>query len=147
MTARLRKVLVGLNLLGVGIAGYLSWVKLTNTEAFCGGVGDCSTVQNSIYAYLLGVPVAYLGLLCYLALLALAIYNRWQQPERGSLPDLAFFALAAGGVAFSAYLTYTELFLLREVCPWCVASFVNLIVIMVLAAMLVFGQEAALEEA
>lgn len=147
MTARLRNVLVGLNLLGVGIAGYLSWVKLTDTEAFCGGVGDCSTVQNSIYAYLLGIPVAYLGLLCYLALLALAIYNRRQPPERGSLPDLAFFALAAGGVAFSAYLTYTELFLLREVCPWCVASFVNLIVIVVIAAMLVFGQEAALEEA
>jgi uncharacterized membrane protein len=147
MTLRLRNVLVGLSLLGVGIAGYLSWVKLTDTEAFCGGVGDCSTVQNSIYAYLLGIPVAYLGLLCYLALLALALYNRRRQPERGSLPDLAFFALAAGGVAFSAYLTYTELFLLREVCPWCVASFVNLIVIVVLAAMLVFGQEAAMEEA
>lgn len=147
MTARLRTVLVALSLLGVGIAGYLSWVKLTDTEAFCGGVGDCSTVQNSIYAYLLGIPVAYLGLLCYLALLAVALYNRWKQPERGSLPDLAFFALAAGGVAFSAYLTYTELFLLREVCPWCVASFLNLIAILVLAAMLVFGQGPAMEEA
>ncbi len=147
MTARLRNVLVALSLLGVGISGYLSWVKLTDTEAFCGGVGDCSTVQNSIYAYLLGIPVAYLGLLCYLGLLALALYNRWKQPERGSLPDLAFFALAAGGVAFSAYLTYTELFLLREVCPWCVASFLNLIAILVLAAMLVFGQGPAMEEA
>lgn len=147
MTTRLRSVLVGLSLLGVGIAGYLSWVKLTHTVAFCGGVGDCSTVQNSIYAYLLGVPVAYLGLLCYLALLALALYNRWRQPERGSLFDLALFALAAGGVAFSAYLTYTELFLLREVCPWCVASFINLIAMLVVAALLVFGQEPVLEEA
>lgn len=146
MTTRLRGLAVALSLLGVGIAGYLSWVKLTDTEAFCGGVGDCSTVQNSIYAYLLGVPVAYLGLLCYLALLALALYNRWQQPERGSLPDLAFFVLAAGGVVFSVYLTYTELFLLREVCPWCVASFANLIAILIVAAMLVFGQEAATEE-
>lgn len=147
MTSRLRTVVVALSLLGVGIAGYLSWVKLSDTEAFCGGVGDCSTVQNSIYAYFLGIPVAYLGLLCYLALLALALYNRWKQPERGSLPDLAFFAVAAGGVAFSAYLTYTELFLLREVCPWCVASFINLIVLLAMAALLVFGQEVALEEA
>lgn len=147
MTARLRRLLVALSLLGVGIAGYLSWVKLSNTEAFCGGIGNCSAVQNSIFAYILGIPVAYLGLLCYLALLGLALYNWRRQPARGSLPDLAFFILAVGGVAFSAYLTYTELFLLKEVCPWCVASFLNLIALAIIASVLVFGQEPIVEEA
>ncbi len=136
----IRRLLVVLSLLGVGIAGYLSWVKLTHTEAYCGGVGDCSSVQNSPYAYLLGIPVAYLGLLCYLLLLGLAIYNQRTQPEQGGLADLAFFALAVGGFIFSAYLTYTELFLIHAICPWCVASFVNLIIIAILSALLVFGR-------
>ena len=140
MSRRLRRALVLLNLLGVGIAGYLSWVKWTDTEAFCGGVGDCTGVQNSIYAYFLGIPVAYLGLVAYGVLFALALYNLRTDPEHGSLSYLAFFAGAVGALAFSTYLTYAELFLLRAICPWCVASFVNLGVITLLAATGVFGQ-------
>ncbi len=140
MSRGLRTALVVLNLVGVGIAGYLSWVKWTDTEAFCGGVGDCTGVQNSIYAYFLGIPVAYLGLVAYLVLLGLALYNLWAAPEHGSLSYLALFAGAVGALAFSTYLTYAELFLLRAICPWCVASFVNLGVITVLAAAGVFGQ-------
>lgn len=147
MSRRLRMALVVLNLVGVGIAGYLSWVKLTDTEAFCAGVGDCTSVQNSIYAYFLGIPVAYLGLLAYLVLLALAFYNLRADPEHGSLSYLALFAVAFGGFAFSTYLTYTELFLLRAICPWCVASFINLGVITVLAATGVFGRAPETETA
>lgn len=145
MSRRLRMALVVLNLVGVGIAGYLSWVKLTDTEAFCAGVGDCTSVQNSIYAYFLGIPVAYLGLLAYLVLLALALYNLRADPEHGSLSYLALFAGAFGGFAFSTYLTYTELFLLRAICPWCVASFINLGVITGLAATGVFGRGSETE--
>lgn len=140
MSLRLRRWLLALSVLGVGISGYLSWVKLTDTEAVCGGLGDCSTVQNSIYAYLLGIPVAYLGLLVYLAILAVGIYNLVVEVERREWSELGFFVLVFGGFAFSAYLTYTELFLLHAICPWCVVSFVNLTVMTILAAKAVFSE-------
>lgn len=145
MSDRVRKIVVALSLLGAGIAGYLSWIKLTDTEAFCGGVGDCSSVQNSAYAYLMGIPVAYLGLLAYLAILAIALFNLRAKPEQRVWSDLLLFALAVGGFAFSAYLTYTELFILHEICPWCVASFLNLIAITILAAPAAFGAAPELE--
>ena len=136
--------LVILSLLGIGIAGYLSWVKFTDTTAFCGGIGDCSSVQNSAYAYLLGIPVAYLGLLMYIALLAVSIFNL-RAPDYREWGDLILFGLATAAFVFSAYLTYTELFLIRAICPWCVASFVNLTIILILAASLVFARPVETE--
>lgn len=145
MSQRVRKMIVALSLVGVVIASYLSWVKFSDTEAFCGGVGNCSSVQTSAYAYLMGIPVAYLGLLAYLAILGVAVFNLKATPEQRSWSDLLLFGLAVGGFAFSTYLTYTELFILHEICPWCVASFLNLIIITVLAAPAAFGASPELE--
>jgi uncharacterized membrane protein len=47
---------------------------------------------------------------------------------------LVFFG-AALGVAFSIYLTYIELFVLYEVCPWCVLSAILILGIAVLSAL------------
>ena len=145
MSQRVRQIIVALSLLGVGIAGYLSWTKFSDTDVFCGGLGSCSSVQHSAYAYLMGIPVAYLGLLAYLAILAVAIFNLRATPEQQSWSDLLLFGLAVGGFAFSVYLTYTEIFILNEICPWCVASFLNLIIITVLAAPAAFGASPELE--
>src|SRR5947209_8476849 len=49
-------------LIGIGIASYLSYAKLTNSSIVCTGSDSCDTVNSSKYAYILGVPVAYLGL-------------------------------------------------------------------------------------
>ncbi|MCP4166125.1 MAG: vitamin K epoxide reductase family protein [Chloroflexi bacterium] len=133
MSERVCRLIVALSVLGVGIAGYLSWVKLTDTEAVCGGIGNCSSVQSSQYAYIFGISVAYLGLLLYILLLAVAVYNlRAPEAQRG-WSELAVFGIAMTGATFSAYLTYTEVFLLKDICPWCVASFINLVVITLLA--------------
>ena len=54
-----RIVILILLLLGIGIASYLSFVETSGTEAVCGPVGDCNTVQASDYARLFGIlPVA-----------------------------------------------------------------------------------------
>jgi uncharacterized membrane protein len=34
---------------------------------------------------------------------------------------VACFAMTLGGIAFAAYLIYVELFVLEDVCIWCVA--------------------------
>jgi uncharacterized membrane protein len=112
----LRRVLLGLAVIGVGIAGYLTYVHYAGIAPVCAaGGGGCEKVQSSQWSELAGVPVALIGLIGYLAILAtLAV--------RGETPALARVGMAAVGTGFSAYLTYRELFSIEAICQWCVAS-------------------------
>ena len=113
---RLRIAAAVLALAGVGVAGYLTWVHYADLEPICaGGSGGCEEVQNSDYAKLAGLPVALLGLIGYVAILAsLAI--------PGDAGRFAGALLALAGFGFSAWLTYVELFEIDAICQWCVAS-------------------------
>lgn len=100
---------------GLAIAGYLTWVHYSGDEPLCLASGACERVQSSDYAKVAGVPVALLGLVGYLAILAsLAI--------RGEAGRMATALLALAGFGFSAYLTYAEVFEIEALCQWCVAS-------------------------
>jgi uncharacterized membrane protein len=117
VTARgLRIAAAGLALIGLGIAGYLTWVHYAGLQPFCvGGGGGCEKVQTSRWAELAGIPVAVLGLGGYIAILAgLAL------PDDLSRSATAFVALV--GVGFSAWLTYVEIAKIHAICQWCVAS-------------------------
>jgi len=113
---RLAVAIGALAVVGAGIAGYLTWVHFTGTDAYCVGAGgDCERVQTSRYADLAGAPVAVLGLGGYTAILvSLAVH--------GSAGRRLTAFLAFVGVAFSAYLTYVELAIIDAICQWCVAS-------------------------
>lgn len=123
MMNRRNQILLVLTIIGVLISGYLSITKLLGTSTVClGGSGSCELVQNSAYAKLLGIPVAYLGLLTYLGLMVLLLikWSNWRDLE---LPAAQLFlGLAIIGALFSAYLTYIELFVIFDICQWCVAS-------------------------
>jgi uncharacterized membrane protein len=112
----LRRVTAVLAVIGIAIAGYLTWVHYAELEPICvGGSGGCERVQSSQWADLAGVPVAVLGLGGYVAILAsLAL------PEESGSSVAAFLSLV--GFGFSAWLTYVELVEIEAVCQWCVAS-------------------------
>jgi len=102
---------------GLAVAGYLTVTKLMGgSAAFCEAGGGCDAVQSSRYATMLGVPTALWGALAYAAVGGLAIAGltaaRWQ----------AAFAIAAGAVGFSAYLTWISASVIRAFCPYCLAS-------------------------
>ena len=113
---RLRIATALLALVGLAIAGYLTWVHYAGLEPVCvGGGGGCEKVQSSKWAELAGIPVAVLGLGGYAAILAtLAL------PEDLGRSAAAFLALV--GLGFSAWLTYVELAKIDAICQWCVAS-------------------------
>ena len=46
---------------------------------------------------------------------------------------LAIFGISLGGVIFSIYLTYLELYVIHAVCPFCVASAIIIILLFILA--------------
>jgi uncharacterized membrane protein len=114
-------------------AAYLSWTKLTNTAVYCGpGSQACDAVQASVYGQLMGFPVAYLGLASYLALIVLLALE-------GPIAFLKFngpvmvFGLTLVGTLFSGYLQYASLFLLQEVCPYCVLNALLMLTLFVLS--------------
>ncbi|MBC8100034.1 MAG: hypothetical protein H7Y11_11375 [Armatimonadetes bacterium] len=51
-------------LVGIGISGYLSYVKLTDVPMVCAAnsVFNCEAVQSSAYSRIFGIPIAWLGL-------------------------------------------------------------------------------------
>jgi uncharacterized membrane protein len=116
--------MVGLALLGLGIATYLVVVHYTGAEPVCAVNHGCETVQKSKYADLAGVPVALIGLIGYVAILASFLV-------RGESGRLLRLALTAVGFAFSAYLTYLELFEIHAICQWCLGSAVIMTLLLI----------------
>jgi uncharacterized membrane protein len=113
----MRRAVIVLALIGTGIAGYLTWVHYAGLHVVClAGGGGCEKVQSSDYATLAGVPVALLGLIGYLGILAGTLLL----PDETGRLATAFLALV--GFGFSMYLTWAELFRIHAICQWCVAS-------------------------
>lgn len=110
-----RQLARGLSILGMGVAGYLTYVHYAGLMPVCGIAHGCETVQTSQYAYLLHAPVAALGLLSYAIIFATTLL-------RGEQAALAGFGLSLTAFAFSIYLTYRELFTIHAICSWCVSS-------------------------
>ena len=112
----------GLVCLGLVTAGYLAVSSLVNASVICGGIGDCGAVQASVYSRLYGVPVSALGFGAYVVLAGALVGVVTLRDEGRYLALLGLAAVAIAGMLFSLYLTYIELFVIRAICPWCLAS-------------------------
>jgi uncharacterized membrane protein len=132
---RLRIAIGVLCLIGIGVAGYLTYTHYAGLKVLCLSSGGCETVQSSVYSKLDGVPVAVLGLAGYIGILfTLAI--------RGEIGRAAGFGLALVGFLFSLYLTYRELFTIKAICQWCVSSAVIMTILTILTAIRVLRVES-----
>jgi uncharacterized membrane protein len=124
---RLQIAVVVLCLLGIGDAGYLTYVHYSGIKVACLSSGGCETVQASQWAKLAGIPVALLGLIGYISILLSLLV-------RGDLGRAAGFAIALIGFGFSIYLTYRELFTIKAICQWCVGSAVLMTALTIITA-------------
>ena len=121
----MRAAAIGVALAGLGIATYLTVVHYAGGEPVCAVAHGCATVQKSDYAKLAGVPVALLGVLGYLAILASLVRD-----TEATRTAAAFLSL--GGLAFSGWLTYVEVGILDAICIWCVGSAICMALLTVL---------------
>ena len=110
----LRAAIFALALAGLGITSYLVAVRYSGGQILC-STGGCETVQHSRYAKVAGVPVAVLGLVGYLVLLA-------SSTLRGEPAAFVGAAVAATGLVFALYLVYVQVELIGATCEWCLAS-------------------------
>lgn len=131
-----RRAIAVLALLGALDSTYLLLAKVGVIGSLaCQVSRGCDLVNTSSYSVLLGLPVSAIGLGGYLVLLALALLGlqpRWLDDRR---PDALLAILSGVGLAFAAYLTYAELFIIRAICQWCVVSQACILTIFVLAAL------------
>lgn len=129
MDKTINRIIFVLAIIGVIIALYVTQSFLRQTPIVCVNSG-CELVRKNPASYLFGLPVPAFGLIGYtiIALLAIA---RTADSNQKLLTILT--AIAGGGVAFVAWFTYTEIFVIRGICTWCAISAVNMLTIFVLA--------------
>jgi uncharacterized membrane protein len=127
----LRRVMIALAVIGLGVATYLTVVHYVGFQVLaCGagkGISSCQQVQSSVWSELAGIPVADLGLVGYVLILGSLL-----APDREE-SRLATLGLTIVGFGFSAYLTYRELHSIHAICEWCLSSAVILTILFVCA--------------
>lgn len=117
-----RMVIALLSSVGFFVALYLWAHNAGLTGPIVCGIGDCATVQSSEYASVGPIPVSAIGVAGYLVLIVLALAGLQPGRRDSSLIGGLMLAGSAGGVVFSAYLTYLEAVVIRAWCQYCVVS-------------------------
>jgi len=132
---RTRVAIAVFAIVGAGIAAYLTYVHYADVSPIC-TTGGCEKVQSSKYAELAGIPVALLGLIAYVAIVATTLV-------RGVLPAFAGALLGLVGVAFSGYLLWAQLGPIGALCQWCLGNDVVITIVAVLAVARVLTEPPA----
>jgi len=105
------------------VASYMAYVEITQSEAVCGPVGDCNTVQQSPYASLFGlIPIGLLGVLGYLVIGVIWLITLYGDRKWRKAALLCLWVLSLLGTLFSIYLTFLEPFIIGASCVWCLTS-------------------------
>ncbi len=130
-----------LSVVGVAVAAYMTIYKWTSNDSMCLGSGECATVNASPYSEVYGIPVALVGLVGYLAILAIL----WLEPRQRFFEEqgpLMVFGMGLAGFAFNIYLVYLEFYVIKALCPFCVASQITMTILFVLAVIRLVRQNA-----
>lgn len=86
---------------------------------------DCGKVLASDQAKLLGIPVAWLGVIGFLMLIVLSLDRYLNMDLERTYYNKIFLPITGViGVIFGSYLTYAEAFIINEWCPFCVVAFI-----------------------
>ena len=130
-----------ITIIGLAVSIYMTVFKLTGNEKMCVGSGGCTTVNNSPYSEVYGIPVAVFGVGGYLAILAVLLLEK----ENGKFlkqnatkfleqnATLITFGLTLIGFLFTLYLVYLEIFVIKALCPFCLTSQIAMTILFILS--------------
>lgn len=108
----------------LAVSGYLTYAKLTSQTMICienTSIFNCSLVESSAYARILGVPTALWGFLTYCVILTLLILETRVAFLR-EYGLLLIFGINLFAFAYHCYLTLTAIFVIKALCPWCLTA-------------------------
>jgi uncharacterized membrane protein len=139
MEKRLIQLTVALAIIGLLVSIYMTIYKITSNDNMCIGSKDCSIVNASKYSEVNGIPVAVVGVIGYVAILAVL----WLERKPGFFKTngtMILFGLSLTGFLFTIWLIYVEIALLKALCPFCVTSQVAMTIIFILSVIRVVRQ-------
>ena len=140
MDKKLYWLSVGLATLGLLVSIYMTIYKLTSNNSMCLGSGDCSTVNSSPYSEIYGIPVALFGVLGYGSILGLLLIKKQFGKFIFENKTLGIFGLAVTGFAFTLYLVYLEIYVIKAICPFCVTSQISMSILFVVTVIRLIRQ-------
>lgn len=107
------------SLIGFIDAGYLTVAHYQHVSPTCSIVAGCDVVTTSKYSEIFGIPVALLGTLYYLTIfiLSLIYFDIRAYWVKKWMPYVTIVGLVA-----SAYFVTIQLFILKSICLYCLAS-------------------------
>ena len=125
--------IIALSIIGFSAATYAATLHYKpEGSSFCnlGKSFNCDIVNKSAYATILGVPVAFIGMLGYIAIIVTSILYLigFEFPV-----DDPILIMSGFGFAFSMYLTYIEAFVLHTWCILCMTSATMITIIFILS--------------
>lgn len=108
-------------LAGLGISAYLTISHFADIPLACSDTGlvNCQQVTHSAQSYVLGVPVAVLGLGFFAVMAVLGLPWAWRAAVWRL--HLARLVLAVVGMGFVLYLVSAELLIIGHICLYCTA--------------------------
>ncbi len=111
-----------LSLSGFFIALYIYLHKNKKKPLVCPLKSNCEKVIHSDYSKFFGIPVEILGMIYYSLIFLISLGSFFF--SNLIHPSIFSFALGLTILAFlfSLYLTFIQLFVLREMCTWCLTS-------------------------
>jgi uncharacterized membrane protein len=126
---------------GLAVSIYLTITHFTtHVSLACSstGVVNCEKVTTSPQSYVLGIPVAPLGVVWFVVAAALFLPAAWRAPS----PAVRYARIAwmVAGVLMVVRLVYAELFQIDAICLWCTA--VHVITVALFALVLVAEAQA-----
>ena len=133
MLRRYRYTLIGLSLLGLGVAVaalYVHYRLMTDPTytSFCdvSKAVSCQQVLESSYATVKGIPIASGGAIWSAAVLLLSFWGmRHTSSELAGRVAGYIFVLATAGLAVVFYYGYASFFKLGAACPLCITMYVS----------------------
>jgi uncharacterized membrane protein len=105
-------------------ATYLTYTKLFHVPVMCSG--GCDVVTLSKWSEVFGIPVTLIGMIAYITLMGSTFWRN----ENAKL--LAAF-VASCGAAFSIFLQYQALIVLKHLCPYCLTSAICMLLLCVIS--------------
>jgi uncharacterized membrane protein/protein-disulfide isomerase len=140
MTPRARALIVGFALLGLGAAGYSSYVhhQLLTVPGYAsvcdiGSTLNCSQAYLSKYGSFMGIPVALLGGFFFAVVLVLAGVTGRRRSAAHETAPAYIFVFSTIGLAFVLYLAWASYFVLKTVCILCAITYVSVIAVFIVS--------------
>lgn len=130
------KTIMLLSVTGIGLASYLLYQYLTPphpTICYVNSSVNCEAATRGVLANTLGIPTALYGLAGYGLILVAAIRKHRR----------LLFGVSLFGLLFCLRITFIELFIIKTVCPVCIACQAVMAGVFILATVLLVNKKGS----